>query len=146
MRKYWETPVESRVEAQGPARVPDSVLIGDVRISPATILAPMAGVTDTVFRQLIRNQGGCGLLMTEFTSSHGVVQSRGARRRTFAMRYLAFEPEERAIGDDVADDRLRGPRRPPIDDTDAQPLVGRDVPESLHRPQHRAGRLRLGGV
>ena len=57
----------------------------------------MAGVTDTVFRQLIRAQGGCGLLMTEFTSSHGVVQSRAARRRTFAMRYLAFEPEERPI-------------------------------------------------
>jgi nifR3 family TIM-barrel protein len=68
-----------------------------VSIAPATVLAPMAGVTDTVFRQLIRNQGGCGLLMTEFTSSHGVVQSRAAKRRTFAMRYLAFEPEERPI-------------------------------------------------
>jgi len=33
----------------------------------------MAGVTDTVFRRLIRSQGGCGLIMTEFTSSHGVV-------------------------------------------------------------------------
>ena len=47
--------------------------IGGVRVKPATVLAPMAGVTDTVFRRLIRNQGGCGLLMTEFTSSHGVV-------------------------------------------------------------------------
>ena len=35
----------------------------------------MAGVTDTVFRRLIRNQGGCGLIMTEFTSSHGVVST-----------------------------------------------------------------------
>lgn len=66
-------------------------------IAPATVLAPMAGVTDTVFRRLIRNQGGCGLLMTEFTSSHGVVQSRASKRRTFAMRYLAFEPEEHPI-------------------------------------------------
>lgn len=70
---------------------------GPVAVAPATVLAPMAGVTDTVFRRLIRNQGGCGLLMTEFTSSHGVVQSRAARRRTFAMRYLAFEPEEHPI-------------------------------------------------
>lgn len=70
---------------------------GSVPIAPATVLAPMAGVTDTVFRQLIRNQGGCGLLMTEFTSSHGVVQSRGARRRTFALRYLEFDPEEHPI-------------------------------------------------
>lgn len=76
---------------------PGEYRVGPVRIAPATVLAPMAGVTDTVFRQLIRNQGGCGLLMTEFTSSHGVVQSRAARRRTFAMRYLAFEPEERPI-------------------------------------------------
>src|SRR5437588_4652109 len=76
---------------------PRSYQVGSIHISPATVLAPMAGVTDTVFRHLIRNQGGCGLLMTEFTSSHGVVQSRAARRRTFAMRYLAVEPEERPI-------------------------------------------------
>ena len=71
--------------------------MGPVRIAPATVLAPMAGVTDTVFRRLIRNQGGCGLMMTEFTSSHGIVNSKGARRPTFAMRYLAFEPNERPI-------------------------------------------------
>ena len=49
--------------------------IGPVRIAPATVLAPMAGVTDTVFRRFIRNLGGCGLIMTEFTSSHGVSAS-----------------------------------------------------------------------
>ena len=57
----------------------------------------MAGVTDTLFRRLIRNQGGCGLLMTEFTSSHGIVYSAKARRPTKAKRYLYFEPEERPI-------------------------------------------------
>jgi tRNA-dihydrouridine synthase B len=57
----------------------------------------MAGVTDTVFRRLIRNQGGCGLLMTEFTSSHGVVSTLTARRRTRNFRYLYFEPEEHPI-------------------------------------------------
>lgn len=76
---------------------PASYSIGSTTIAPATVLAPMAGVTDTVFRRLIRSQGGCGLLMTEFTSSHGVVQSRGARRKTFAMRYLTFEPDEHPI-------------------------------------------------
>jgi tRNA-dihydrouridine synthase B len=79
------------------AQFPREYSVGPIRIAPATVLAPMAGVTDTVFRRLIRNQGGCGLMMTEFTSSHGVVNSKGARRPTFAMRYLAFEEEERPI-------------------------------------------------
>ena len=57
----------------------------------------MAGVTDTVFRRLIRNQGGCGLIMTEFTSSHGVVQATTNRKLGRNMRYLEFEPEEHPI-------------------------------------------------
>lgn len=71
--------------------------VGPVPIRPATVLAPMAGVTDTVFRRLIRNQGGCGLLMTEFTSSHGVVSTRKAKKPTRNFRYLYFEPEEHPI-------------------------------------------------
>src|SRR5207244_12984584 len=82
-----------RVEAQGPARVPDSGLIGDVRISPATILAPMAGVTDTVFRRFIKNLGGCGLIMTEFTSADGLFRCRESKRK----RYLHFYDDEHPI-------------------------------------------------
>jgi len=76
---------------------PGQFAIGPVRIAPATVLAPMAGVTDTVFRRFIRNLGGCGLLMTEFTSSHGVSASLRARKPTRTLKYLAFEPEERPI-------------------------------------------------
>jgi tRNA-dihydrouridine synthase B len=79
------------------ARLASSFSIGTVSIAPATVLAPMAGVTDTVFRRLIRNQGGCGLIMTEFTSSHGVVNLRKAKKPTRAFRYLYFEPEEHPI-------------------------------------------------
>src|ERR1700720_4390560 len=57
----------------------------------------MAGVTDTVFRRLIRNQGGCGLIMTEFTSSHGVIHSLKSKKSTRTFRYLFFEPEEHPI-------------------------------------------------
>jgi tRNA-dihydrouridine synthase B len=77
--------------------VPTSYSIGDVCVSPATILAPMAGVTDTVFRRLIRKQGGCGLLMTEFTSSHGVVSTRTAKKPNRNFRYLYFEEDEHPI-------------------------------------------------
>lgn len=77
---------------------PASFNIGATKISPATVLAPMAGVTDTVFRRLIRDQGGCGLIMTEFTSSHGVVASmKGKKKSKTEKRYLAFEPEEHPI-------------------------------------------------
>src|ERR1700742_5048301 len=71
--------------------------VGPVPIQPATVLAPMAGVTDTVFRRLIRSQGGCGLLMTEFTSSHGVVSTQKTGKRNRNFRYLYFEPEEHPI-------------------------------------------------
>ena len=76
---------------------PSSFAIGSVPIAPATVLAPMAGVTDTVFRRFIRNLGGCGLIMTEFTSSHGVSASLHARKPTRTLKYLAFEPEEHPI-------------------------------------------------
>ncbi len=76
---------------------PSEFYLGPIPIRPATILAPMAGVTDTVFRRLIRKQGGCGLLMTEFTSSHGVVSTRKAKKPNRNFRYLYFEPEERPI-------------------------------------------------
>jgi nifR3 family TIM-barrel protein len=76
---------------------PAQFSIGPVRIAPATVLAPMAGVTDTAFRRFIRNLGGCGLLMTEFTSSHGVSASHGGRKPTKTLRYLHFEPDERPI-------------------------------------------------
>jgi nifR3 family TIM-barrel protein len=76
---------------------PSEFRVGPVRVAPATVLAPMAGVTDTVFRRLIRNQGGCGLLMTEFTSSHGVVNSLKVKKPTRTFRYLFFEPEEHPI-------------------------------------------------
>jgi tRNA-dihydrouridine synthase B len=75
------------------AVVPPSVRIGSVQISPATVLAPMAGVTDTVFRRFIRNLGGCGLIMTEFTSADGVLRAKDQK----AKRYLHFYEDEHPI-------------------------------------------------
>jgi len=61
-------------------------------IRPAAVLAPMAGVTDNVFRRLIREQGGCGLLMTEFTSADGLARDAARTRR-----YLYYTEDERPI-------------------------------------------------
>ncbi|MFZ1008665.1 MAG: tRNA dihydrouridine synthase DusB [Candidatus Sulfotelmatobacter sp.] len=67
--------------------------MGNVAIVPATVLAPMAGVTDTVFRRFIRNLGGCGLIMTEFTSADGVLRKKDQK----AKRYLHFYEDEHPI-------------------------------------------------
>jgi nifR3 family TIM-barrel protein len=53
----------------------------------------MAGVTDTVFRRFIRNLGGCGLIMTEFTSADGVLRAKDKK----AKRYLHFCDDEHPI-------------------------------------------------
>jgi tRNA-dihydrouridine synthase B len=71
---------------------PAALTIRDVFIRPATLLAPMAGITDTVFRRVIRGLGGCGLIMTEFTSAECVV--RDSRR---SQRYLFFQEDEHPI-------------------------------------------------
>src|SRR5438128_87300 len=91
-------PLSHDVERQGGkiALVPEEVIIGGVRIAPATILAPMAGVTDTVFRRFIKHSSfdaadenaasTCGLIMTEFTSADGIYRCRESKRK----RYLHF--------------------------------------------------------
>jgi tRNA-dihydrouridine synthase B len=72
--------------------LPVSYNVRDLRIAPATVLAPMAGVTDTLFRRVIRGLGGCGLLMTEFTSSEGITRSAAK-----TLRYLYFQEDEHPI-------------------------------------------------
>jgi tRNA-dihydrouridine synthase B len=71
---------------------PSQLTIRDCRIRPATILAPMAGVTDTVFRRVIRSLGACGLIMTEFTSAEGLT-----RKAARTLRYLYFDEDEHPI-------------------------------------------------
>jgi tRNA-dihydrouridine synthase B len=97
VRKYWETPANAAGEGARAthacvARVPESVSLGGVRIAPATLLAPMSGITDTVFRRFIRNLGGCGLIMTEFTSADGMLRDKRMRGR-----YLHFYDDEHPI-------------------------------------------------
>lgn len=51
-----------------------SLNIDQIVIDPATILAPMEGITDLSFRQMIRACGGCGLTVTEFVNCEGLTR------------------------------------------------------------------------
>jgi tRNA-dihydrouridine synthase B len=55
-------------------------------------LAPMAGVTDMVFRQLAK-PFGVDVMVTEFVSAEGIF-----RRNERTMEYLEFSEEERPLG------------------------------------------------
>jgi tRNA-dihydrouridine synthase B len=115
-QKRWDDPVDHAMPEH--TRVPASFTIGNVKIAPATVLAPMAGVTDTVFRRFIKNasqfthatdnavdrvadidsitsnqQSGCGLIMTEFTSADGLSRMRETKRK----RYLTYYDDEHPI-------------------------------------------------
>ena len=66
--------------------------IGAVELAPPFALAPMAGMTDTAFRRLVKRRGGCGLVVTEMVSSEGLV--RGIDR---TLEYAEYTEEERPI-------------------------------------------------
>jgi len=66
--------------------------IGSVELPSPFAVAPMAGMTDTAFRRLVKRHGGCGLVVTEMVSSEGLV--RGIDR---TLEYAEYTEEERPI-------------------------------------------------
>jgi tRNA-dihydrouridine synthase B len=66
--------------------------IGGIAIDPPLALAPMAEVTDTYYRSLIKELGGVGLVVSEFISAEGLTR---ANRRSHQM--LAFNEAERPV-------------------------------------------------
>ncbi len=61
-------------------------------VDPPLVLAPMAGLTDSPLRRLVRSLPGCGLVTTEFVSSEALVREIPAE-----VAKLAFAAEERPI-------------------------------------------------
>jgi nifR3 family TIM-barrel protein len=65
--------------------------IRDVVVDPPLVLAPIAGHTDTLFRQVIKSLGGCGLVVSELISTEGMT------RRPQRSNLTRFEDAERPI-------------------------------------------------
>src|SRR5882757_8263888 len=66
--------------------------IGSIELASPFVVAPMAGMTDTAFRRLVKRQGGCGLVVTEMVSSDGLV--RGIDR---TLEFAEYTEEERPV-------------------------------------------------
>jgi len=66
--------------------------IGGIDLEQPFALAPMAGMTDTAFRRLVKRRGGCGLVVSEMVSSEGLV--RGIDR---TLEYAEYTEEERPV-------------------------------------------------
>src|SRR5512138_3116400 len=66
--------------------------IGSVQLASPFVVAPMAGMTDSAFRRLVKRHGGCGLVVTEMVSSEGLV--RGIDR---TLEYAEYTEEERPV-------------------------------------------------
>ena len=66
--------------------------IGSVELASPLVVSPMAGMTDTSFRRLVKRHGGCGLVVSEMVSSEGLV--RGIDR---TLEYAEYTEEERPV-------------------------------------------------
>jgi len=66
--------------------------IGPVELTTPFVVAPMAGMTDSAFRRLVKRHTGCGLVVTEMVSSEGLV--RGIDR---TLEYAEYTEEERPV-------------------------------------------------
>jgi nifR3 family TIM-barrel protein len=77
-QKKWDSPATHAMPEH--SRVPASFTVGNVHIAPATVLAPMSGVTDTVFRRFIKN---ASLFSTAPTPSQNPLSFRSTEDLSF---------------------------------------------------------------
>ena len=71
--------------------------IRNVVIEPPLVLAPVAGHTDSLFRQVVKGLGGCGLVVSELVSTEGMTRHNAGRHIAGTDRLTRFEDTERPI-------------------------------------------------
>jgi tRNA-dihydrouridine synthase B len=72
----------------------DKILkIGGLSLRGRVVLAPMSGVTNSIFRRIAKRYGGAALVFTEVISAEGLI-----RGNPYTLSMLRFREEERPIG------------------------------------------------
>ena len=66
--------------------------LGSVAVDPPLVLAPMAGITDHLYRLMLRRIGGVGLVTMEFISSEAITRGNARQRAK-----MFFSDEERPL-------------------------------------------------
>jgi tRNA-dihydrouridine synthase len=87
--------------------------IRNIEINPPLTLSPMAGVTDYIFRRLIKRRGGVGLVVSEFISVEGLTRGNPKSKRQmrfdeeerpYAVQIFGGGPERMAMGAEMAEE------------------------------------------
>lgn len=82
----------------------DAFNIGELRLDRPTVMAPMAGITDTAFRKMVK-QRDCGLVCSEMISANGLchgsektiqMMSHGRAEKPFSVQIFGAKPENMA--------------------------------------------------
>jgi tRNA-dihydrouridine synthase B len=66
--------------------------LGNLTVDPPLVLAPMAGITDHLYRLMLRRIGGVGLVTMEFISSEAITRGNARQRAK-----MFFSDEERPL-------------------------------------------------
>jgi len=64
----------------------DSIQLGAMTLTPPVVLAPLAGITDLPFRQLV-SRFGSGWVVSEMVASQEMVQAKPAAREKAELGY-----------------------------------------------------------
>ena len=91
LTSHPNTAVSGTPDQSAPAET--QLRLGKWQLEAPTALAPMAALTDSVFRRMIKRQGGCGLQITEMVSANALLQ-----RVPSSLALLKYTEEERPIG------------------------------------------------
>lgn len=130
--------------------------IRDIVINPPIVLAPIAGHTDSLFRQAIKKLGGCGLVVSELVSTEGMTRKQARSEqltrfveaeRPIAIQIFGSDPARmaesaamvQAMGADIVDVNLGCPVKKVVRQGGGSNLL-RDLPllERILREVRRA--------